>query len=160
LSKTQYLANHYNEIVKDNTLPINAFTEIMIALVRKPLRPFMAQAVRSIQKSVAILAPEISDTSSEASPPNSPNFKWRKLFQGIKYFFFLVRALIIKAILGKSTVSEEDMYLKLSFTIMANLLELYPKFEQVDEEQPHMLALRTFIMARINNIAKLLLMIT
>jgi hypothetical protein len=54
-------------------------------------------------------------------------------------------------ILGNSTESEEDMYLKLSFTIMAILLELYPRFEQVDEEQPHMRALRTFIMARINN---------
>jgi hypothetical protein len=41
------------------------------------------------------------------------------------------------------------MYLKLSFTIMAILLELHPRFEQADEEQPHMQALRTFIMASL-----------
>jgi hypothetical protein len=40
----------------------------------------------------------------------------------------------------------DDLCMKLSFTIMAILLELYPKFEQADEEQPHMAALRTFIM--------------
>ena len=51
------------------------------------------------------------------------------------------------------------MYLKLSFTIMAILLELYPKFEQVDEEQPHMQALRTFIMARQKILKEIIILI-
>jgi len=42
---------------------------------------------------------------------------------------------------------------------MAILLELYPKFEQVDEEQPHMQALRTFIMARQKILKEIIILI-
>jgi hypothetical protein len=83
VSKTQFLATHYNDIVKNNALPINAFTEIMVALVRKPMQPFMAQAVKNIQKSVGMLVSDNSEDDS-SSVAGAPNFRWRKLFHGIK----------------------------------------------------------------------------
>lgn len=82
MSKTQFLASHYNDIFKENALPINAFIEIMVALVRKPMRPFMAQAVANIQKSVAMIVTDVRETDF-SSVASAPNFKWRKLFHSI-----------------------------------------------------------------------------
>jgi len=98
------MATHYNDIVKNNALPIDAFTEIMVALVRKPLRPFMAQAIKNIQKSVGMLVSD-NDNSEDgsSSAASAPNFRWRKLFQGMtnhllvelgKYFEFFVNNLL------------------------------------------------------------------
>jgi hypothetical protein len=82
------LAAQYNDIVKNNALPIDAFTEVMLALVRKPLRPFMAQAIKKIQKSVGMLVSD-NDNSEDGSSlaESAPNFRWRKLFQGMKVVF-------------------------------------------------------------------------
>lgn len=82
MSKTQFLTNHFNDIVKNDVLPISAFTEIMVALVRKPLRPFMAEAVEKIHKSIAMIVTKEADDSVPVE--SAPRFRWRKLFHGIK----------------------------------------------------------------------------
>jgi hypothetical protein len=80
LSKVQILMYQYNEIVKNDSLPIEAFTEIMLALVKKPMKPFLNDIVKNIELSINMINPDGDDDSDIFE--SCQYFKWCGLLSG------------------------------------------------------------------------------
>ncbi|CAB3368383.1 Hypothetical predicted protein [Cloeon dipterum] len=125
-NKAELLSLQHNNLVKNNLFPIHAFTDIITALVREPMTSFASQIADSIQQSLSSLIPNKGDGSQ--SNEDSQFLKWPT----------------------QSKDNEDGEYLKLSISIMATLLELCSKVERSDEEQSHMIALRTFVMSNFS----------
>jgi len=83
MNKAQYLGCQYVDIVKNGLLPVDAFTEIILALVRKPMKSYLSEAAKNVQASVNLINPSIGDDSSTEAFENCHSFQWCNLIKGI-----------------------------------------------------------------------------
>ncbi|XP_059477980.1 HEAT repeat-containing protein 1 [Neocloeon triangulifer] len=129
LGKAEELARQVKNMVQNDLYPVSAFVDVVAALVQKPLRSNVSDMTAVLKHSLSSVVP--SEEQNSVVFESSCNFKWQTT--------------------SLNDDSEKSEFFKLAMSIMAVLLELCSKVKQSDEEQPHMSALRSFIMANCSS---------